>query len=265
MLGSLTTLAVLALGSAMPVAAEGCEAATPNPVTGVIECIQSVDPMPRGERRGGSGGGAPPEHLLRQAELLTGTDGICISYRWTDLGRPVTEQDQLGVERTLITWLQAGIPMCPQAEAPLPEPGVVAEEVVRRMQLPVPEPRIEPGRMLVGLRAYLETGGRLDFGHAEETVLGQIDVAARAVVFVDWGDGTQTGPHESGGGPWPVGDITHVYQHAGEYDVVVRYRWVADWAVGGATGTIDTGLETVASIPGFEIEERQAVITTARD
>jgi hypothetical protein len=138
---------------------------------------------------------------------------------------------------------------------------VVAVEVVRTMQLPAPDPQIRPGRMLVGLRAYLEAGGRIDFRHRERTVLGPIRVTARAEVHVDWGDGTTTGPFRSRGGPHPTGDITHVFQSSGTYDITVTYDWVAEWTIGDVTGTIDTGLSTTETLAGFEVEERQAVIT----
>ena len=193
-------------------------------------------------------------------ELQEGPDGQCIGVRIVDLGRPWEEHEQLAAAEQRFIYEQAGIPACPD-QAPLPSPEVVAAEIVRRMQLPIPQPRIEPGKMLVGLTSYLETGGRREFVHREDTVLGPIVVTASAVVHVDWGDGTRTGPHHSLGGPYPTGDITHVYQDSGEYDIVVDFEWVADWSVGGETGTIGTGLATTSTIKDFEIEERQAVIT----
>jgi hypothetical protein len=218
-------------------------------VSDAAESVGEVSPPPN------------PDHLIEQVLLQAGPDGLCIGRRVVDLGRPPNDDELLGAAMLEHIWLQEGYEHCPDA-APLPSPEVVAAEIVRRMQLPVPDPRIEPGKMLVGLRAYLETGGRTDFRHREDTPLGPIVVTASAVVHVDWGDGTRTGPHHSTGGPHPTGDITHVYQRSGRYDIVVDYRWVAEWQVGGATGTIDTGLATTDTIEGFEIEQRQAVITT---
>jgi hypothetical protein len=257
--------------SALPASAS-CEVWAPDPLTNGLVCTVSSAPSVPAEgellehgQPSAAVPAPPPEHLIEQPVLRTGPDGLCIGWRTADLGRPPLEPELLGVATQLFLWQRADIPMCPDAEAPapLPAPEVVAAEVVRRMELPVPRPRIEPGKMLVGLRAYLETGGRTDFGHVEDTPLGPIEVTAGAVVHVDWGDGTVTGPHHSTGGPHPTGDITHVYQDSGRYDIVVRYEWVADWAVGGATGTIDTGLTTTATLPAFEIEQRQAVITSS--
>ena len=60
--------------------------------------------------------------------------------------------------------------------------------------------------------------------------------------------------------PTPTGEITHVYQHHGVYDIAVRYVWTASWAIGGVTGTIE-GVETSGSYPapGFEAYSREAV------
>jgi hypothetical protein len=140
-------------------------------------------------------------------------------------------------------------------------PVVVAEQVVRTISFPAPEPQIEPGRMLVGLTAYLDAGPPLDHAHHEDTALGPITITATARTTVDWGDGTVT-EHESAGGPWPDGDITHVYRDPGSYTVTVTYTWVARWDVAGATGTIDTGLATTGVIEDLPVEERQAVITS---
>jgi hypothetical protein len=143
-------------------------------------------------------------------------------------------------------------------------PQEVASEVVRRVPLPGPAPRIEPGTMLVGLRAYLESNQEVVHTYVEETPLGPISITARAVLHVDWGDGTVTGPHHDPGGPHPDGTITHVYRDPGEYTITVTATWTAEWSVGGATGVIDSGLATVGTIDGFPVEERQAVITSNR-
>jgi hypothetical protein len=168
-----------------------------------------------------------------------------------------------GCSRRIRRLLGVEVPPCPGSE-PVLTPQEVASEVVRRVPLPGPSPVIEPGKMLVGLRAYLESNQQLVHTYVEETPLGPIAITATAVLHVDWGDGTVTGPHSDPGGPYPDGTITHVYRGPGEYTITVTATWTAEWAVAGATGVIDAGLSTVGTIDGFPVEERQAVITTNR-
>ena len=77
--------------------------------------------------------------------------------------------------------------------------------------------------------------------------------------YVDWGDGTTTGPHSVEGGPWPDGQITHEYIHIGAYDVVVTERWTATWSFGSESGTLDE-LRTVGRIDDFPVQQIQAVV-----
>ena len=257
-------LALFVTGLTPDTARAGCIPVR-DPITGSIVCETSepvdegTDPVAGAVREPGEPP-PPPEHLAYIVELQAGPDGPCIGVRVVDLGRPWEEHEQQAAAEMRFIYEQAGIPPCPDQPV-LPSPDEIAIQVIRRMQLPIPDPRIEPGRMLVGLTSYLETGGRRDFTHREDTVLGPIEVTASAVVHVDWGDGTRTGPHQSLGGPYPTGDITHVYQDSGAYDIVVDFEWVAEWSVGGETGTIGTGLATTSTIEDFEVEERQAVIT----
>jgi hypothetical protein len=155
-----------------------------------------------------------------------------------------------------------GLPWCDGGAVPAPGAQEVATEVVRRVALPTPGPRVEPGRMLVGLRAFLEAGMPMVHSFGEDTPLGPITVRARAVLHVDWGDGTVTGPHGDAGGPYPHGSISHVFQRRGVYTITVTATWVAEWSVAGQAGVIDTGLATVGVIEDFPVEERQAVITS---
>ena len=77
--------------------------------------------------------------------------------------------------------------------------------------------------------------------------------------YVDWGDGTNTGPHSAEGGPWPDGDIKHEYIHIGAYDVVVTERWTATWSFGAQSGVLDE-LRTVGRIDDFPVQQIQAVV-----
>lgn len=125
--------------------------------------------------------------------------------------------------------------------------------------LPVPQPTIAPGRAITGKLAYLETRGETRQTFSADTPLGPLRVDATGVYFVDWGDGTTTGPHSVEGRPWPDGAITHQYIDVGTYDVVVTERWTADWQLGEASGRLGE-LRTVGRINRFPVEQIQAVI-----
>ncbi len=108
--------------------------------------------------------------------------------------------------------------------------------------------------------AYLETRGTTTHTFSEpETPFGPLTIVATGRYYVDWGDGTRTGPHSSEGEPWPDGDIKHEYIHIGSYDVVVTERWTATWSFGDQSGTL-TELRTVGRIDDFPVQQIQAVV-----
>ena len=88
--------------------------------------------------------------------------------------------------------------------------------------------------------AYLETRGTTSHTYIEpNTPFGPLRIVATGKYYVDWGDGTKTGPHSAEGGPWPDGKIKHEYIHIGSYDVVVTERWKATWTFGDRSGTLN--------------------------
>ena len=107
---------------------------------------------------------------------------------------------------------------------------------------------------------YLETRGTTTHTFTEsDTPFGPLEIVARGKYYVDWGDGTHTGPHSAEGGPWPDGQITHEYIHIGAYDVVVTERWTATWSFGSESGTLSE-LRTVGRIEDFPVQQIQAVV-----
>jgi hypothetical protein len=77
---------------------------------------------------------------------------------------------------------------------------------------------------------------------------------------VDWGDGTvQRYDHE--GAAYPEGTITHSYQRAGIFRVVVTAEWSVPWTIGPTTGTVQ-GITTQAAIDNFEVRQLQPVRNT---
>ncbi len=108
--------------------------------------------------------------------------------------------------------------------------------------------------------AYIETRGTTTHTFDEpETPFGPLTIVATGRYYVDWGDGTKTGPHSAEGGPWPDGKIKHEYIHIGFYDVVVTERWTAKWSFGDQSGTLDE-LRTVGRIDDFPVQQIQAVV-----
>lgn len=189
----------------------------------------------------------------------------CIAVAYVSLSRAYggghTEDQVRGItEQAAAGMISLGMPYCPGSAAPTVTPAMWAVSYLRSIALPAPAPRIEPGRMLVGLEAFLETGASLTHGLTEPaTPFGPASFTFTSVVTVDWGDGTTTGPVASAGGAYPDGDLRHVYSTQGAYDIVVTQDWTATWQVGAESGTVD-GLRTTGTLAGFPVEEREAVI-----
>jgi len=139
-------------------------------------------------------------------------------------------------------------------------PTIEAARFWQQMDLPSLTPRIEPGKAIVGLRAYLETGGAPSVTDGGGTPFGPLTITATRSITVDWADGpgSTTGPYLGSGGSHPDGDIAWVYGRSGPRDVAVTQTWTATWSIGGATGTF-TGRGTTSTLFGFPVEEVQAV------
>jgi hypothetical protein len=193
---------------------------------------------------------ARPDLNVWRAYLRQLPDG---TYCYVFSDRPGPE-DILS-ERPDLTHLLVSAHPCPPADA--------AEAAVREfwetVVLPRPEPRIQPGKAITGKDAYLEIGGERARAYTITNPLGgpPIVIEATAQYVVDWGDGTTT-TTASQGGPWPDGDVTHVWTTAGRYDVVVAQQWSATWSAGPAGGAL-RGLETFGRLDGFPVIEVQAV------
>jgi hypothetical protein len=152
----------------------------------------------------------------------------------------------------------------PAPALPVLDPVTLAVQFWHTIPLPVPKPTIPPGYAVTGKDAYLVTNGTTrPAPYVDNTPLGQLTVTATGQYLVNWGDIHQpgwAGPYSSEGEPWPNGVITHVYDFAGTVDVTVEEEWTAVWRLAGASGTLN-GLHTAATIPGFRVEQLQAVLT----
>jgi hypothetical protein len=149
----------------------------------------------------------------------------------------------------------------PRRVAPPVTPEDIVERTLVNAKLPSPRPNIDPGYAVTGMRAYLETGDRRTHRFdAIPTVLGPLQITATSTYTVDWGDGTVTGPHQTTGGKYPDGTISHVYTDTGTVDVTVSQTWTARWWLAGRSGTVG-GLRSSGTIEDFAVQEVQAVRT----
>ena len=77
---------------------------------------------------------------------------------------------------------------------------------------------------------------------------------------IDWGDGYWSRGVTSPGGPWPSGDVRHVYTVAKTYRVRVFQNWTGTWSMaGGGGGAVEGTLQTEGRIEAFPVDQLQAV------
>jgi hypothetical protein len=214
-----------------------------------------IDGVPGGVQDDGKPTWKPPEGWVRVGILRADPNpfGVCYTYQWV---APGTEpQYPAGTFDPANNYP----PCTPQGGAAARSPAQIAALAWQQVSLPTPQPRIAPGRAIVGKDAFLETRGQLQFTHTEPTPLGELRIDAIGRYHVDWGDGEQSGPHSIEGKPWPDGEIKHEYQRVGTYDVVITERWTATWQLGGEGGSL-LGGQTSGRIDDFPVQQIQAVI-----
>jgi hypothetical protein len=156
------------------------------------------------------------------------------------------------------------VPLCDGLVAPIPtlSPGAAAQMVWRdQMKLPPPEPYIAPGKAITGLRAFMEIRGPRTVTQTFNVFGYALTITATASSFdVDWGDGSWSRGLTSSGGPWPNGDVRHVYTTQGTYTVRVFERWTGTWSLaGGGGGSVGGALSSEGRIEAFPVVQVQAV------
>jgi len=182
----------------------------------------------------------------------------CLLSQLVAFPRPAPAQQRVIADSEWRDYL-ASYPLCPFAPSPAADPQLIAIRASQTIPLPEPKPSIAPGWGLTGKTAYLETSGARQHHFGADTPLGPLNFDSVGRYYVDWGDGTKTGPYDFEGGPWPTGRITHDYRDVGTYDVVVREEWTSTWSVGGAGGVLY--LRTEGRIDDFRVEQIQVVVT----
>lgn len=216
--------------------------------------IVYIDGVPGGVEEGGPAW-KPPEGWVRVGILRADPNpwGVCLTSQWVAPGNE--PQYPAGTFDPLKNY-----PACtPATGAATRSPAQIAAVAWQQVPLPTPNPRIAPGRAIVGKDAFLETGGHLHLTHTEQTPIGELRIDAIGRYDVDWGDGEKTGPYSVEGKPWPDGEIKHDYQWAGTYDVIITERWTATWTLGGDGGSL-LGGQTTGRIDDFPVQQIQAVI-----
>ncbi len=134
---------------------------------------------------------------------------------------------------------------CPGAAAPQPVPGAtLADQWASHANLPGPELEVNPGYAVTGLTAYLQIDPKSPYSttfNATAQAPNAIHINCSASSFdVNWGDGSPGTHTTSTGGPYPNGDVTHVYQSAAaDDDLTVTSHWGCHWTDDfGAAGTV---------------------------
>jgi hypothetical protein len=209
-------------------------------------------------RRGGAPTGVPTYIAHPELRFDEGTGETCVNVT-NRRGDANSRQAQEAERRT--QQLVGRFPLC-VGSAPLrPSPEVVVQMLWReRVPLPRPAPIIRPGRAITGRDAFIEMGdpttGRWHFDVYDYS----IDISATSVYDVDWGDGTTSVGITSNGGPWPDGDVRHVWTTTCACDVVVTQRWSGRWTLDGTDrGVIPGVMRTRGELADFPVHQMQAV------
>jgi hypothetical protein len=142
-----------------------------------------------------------------------------------------------------------------------PTPAAAAAEAFEKhVKLPAPSMQIRPGYSITGTRAFLEIGGPQKLDPTPIAVFGySVTLHVTSRYDVDWGDGIRTTGATTQGGPYPNGDISHVYTDTGTYQVTVTQRWTATYDISGTQGAINNVLQTTQSI-ALPVRQAQAVV-----
>jgi hypothetical protein len=119
---------------------------------------------------------------------------------------------------------------------------------------------VTPDYAITGKTVYLRIGGAPTATFHVDNPLGPaVDIAATSRYIVDWGDGSAPTTTASQGGPWPDGDVTHVYDRAAStVTITVTQAWSATWTAGPGEGGALDNLRTGGSL-SLRVEQLQAV------
>ena len=202
-----------------------------------------------------------PKTYIVDVSIRVGPNGERCAYVFVTEGDPnsaeATNNEMQAIELANLYGVCANSPR--QANGALTPAAAAALVWQDSVELPDPVLEIKPGYAITGKAAYLEvtsprtiTTTTTAFGHA-------VELTVKSVLDIDWGDGTVERNVTRQGGPWPTGDISHVYTDTNPAAPVhVTQRWTASWRVGTQTGVIADQLFTETTLP-LPVRELQAV------
>ncbi|HEU0129459.1 MAG TPA: hypothetical protein VFQ85_00525 [Mycobacteriales bacterium] len=153
---------------------------------------------------------------------------------WVYVRRPGESWDQIGTS-------------CIGADNPPLTVGRVtadAREYLRRMTPPAAAIGVQPpaGKVLVNKAAYFAATGAAPMTETFGPAGARLTLTATPSYVWDFGDGSAAFETASAGGPYPTGDVTHVYRDAARPTVTLTTRW-------SATFTVVTNLGTFGPFP----------------
>jgi hypothetical protein len=198
-----------------------------------------------------------------KATRSDGNGGFCLATRWT------TDPLRAQMANAIVNDLQnvinpVGRPDCPRTPR-AEQVGALAQVFWAERVLPAPELKLQPPFAITGKPTYLEIVGEQ---HKEFEVENEIDgemvvIEATSDYVVDWGDRfnpkTSVVTTSSQGGPWPDGDVTHVYTHTDpDVTISVTQRWTAVWSSGDDSGVLE-GMTTTATVTNYRVGQIEAV------
>ena len=191
------------------------------------------------------------------------TSTFCVDPRWTRNQEYAERLGRVDFPGRFDPTTGAPRPNCPDEAVDAPTPAMIAADVWQHVEnLPVPTLDIEPDHAITGKKVYLQIHGAPTWTRTIDNPIGDdVVINATSDYVIDWGDPTypRKDTTSSQGGPYPTGDVTHVYTHtASEATITVTQRWTATWKAGTRTGTL--GQLTTQSPPlALEVRELEAV------
>lgn len=174
--------------------------------------------------------------------------------------RRTTHVEAVAEQLRPFTTYSMDLPVCAKpspGESPPP-----ADEAARSFWdvrvLPSPVLKVVPDYAITGKLVYLEIAGESEQRFDVDNPLGDdVAIHATSTYRVDWGDGTTT-TTRSQGGPWPSGDVTHVYERTSPgVAITVTQLWSATWTAGPSTGDL-ADLQTTGALT-MPVTQLQAV------
>jgi hypothetical protein len=224
--------------------------------------------LPGGHGHPGGGPVVPPPTYILDPQVRTDpqTGQPCVYVGQTP-GDPSSAAEAAAEAKAQLLLSRMGL--CSNSP-PIPRqasPGAAAAEAFEKdVKLPAPTFEIPPGYSITGTKAFMQIGGPKGIDPAPIQVFGyQVVLHITSSYDIDWGD--QSADHieknvQSQGGPYPDGDVWHVYDAKGTYPVTVTQRWTATYQILGAalaSGTIADVLSTTTT-QQLPVSEAQAVI-----